>query len=92
MSENERAFPVLIPKVLYLLNNYYNKWLTLLDRWRTKKALYMITESKTRFDCIGFIHQVLAFPLCGTAISQNPIKNESFIDENNLVPINRKHL
>ena len=32
------------------------------------------------------------FLLSGTATSQNPMKNESFIDENNLVPINRKHL
>ena len=85
-------FPYSFLKLLHLLNNFYNKWLSLLDRWRINKALYMITESKTRLDYIGFIHQALDFPLCGNATSQNPIKDESFIEENYLVPINRKHL
>ena len=52
----------------------------------------MITESKTRLDYTLFIHQALDFPLRGTATSQNPIKNGSFIDQNNLDSINRKYL
>ena len=32
------------------------------------------------------------FLLIGTATNQNPMKNESFIDENNLVPINWKRV
>ena len=73
MSENERAFPVLFPKVSVSLK-CYSKWLSLLDRWRTNKVLHVITESKAKLDYIVFIHQLLDFPLCGTATSQNPIK------------------
>ena len=52
----------------------------------------MIIDSKTRLAYNNLIHLALDFLLNGTAAIQNPTKNESFINENNLVSMNRKHL
>ena len=45
----------------------------------------MITDSKTRLAYNDLIHLARDFLVNGTAASQNPTKNESFIKENNLL-------